>query len=168
VSSQTTFQDIVLTLATADGSSEARRLAAAVTLRFKVIQGEEEAYLARLARRSPDPRVQTLVIDIGRLRGELAVAAQGQAGAFEKALQALEAKRLELIDASPEYKDRLRVLEANAGEVSKALPAGAALIEFRQFRPVNFQAGTLGRPRFAGLLLTNSDDPAPAAPASAL
>jgi CHAT domain-containing protein/Tfp pilus assembly protein PilF len=159
VSSQATFQDVVLSLATAADSSDARRLAATVMLRFKVLQGEEEAYLARLARRSPDLRVQTLVSDIGRLHKTLAEAAQGASDAFEKTLQALEGKRRELIDASPEYKNRLQVLNASPDEIRKALPADAVLIEFRQFREGDFRTARLGELRLAGLLLTGAGEP---------
>jgi hypothetical protein len=168
VSSQANFQDGVLTLATAGASGAARRLAATVMLRFKTLQGEEEAYLARLARRSKDPRVQTLVIDIGRQRAALAAAARSATDAlkkpdatdaFEKTLQALEGKQRELVGISSEYNDRLHVLTADPDDVRKALPAGSALIEFRQFRPADFRANTLGEPRFAGLLLTGSGEP---------
>jgi CHAT domain-containing protein len=113
-------------------------------------------YLARLARRSHDPRVEALVEDIGRLRATLAAAAQGAPDAFEKTLQTLEGKRRELVGISPAYNDRLRVLAAGLGDVRKALPAGTALIEFRQFRPIGFPSGKPGEPRFAGLLLTGS------------
>ena len=40
-----------------------------------------------------------------------------------------------------------------------AVPARAVLIEFRQFRPVDFRTGTPGEPRFAAMLLAGSDDP---------
>jgi CHAT domain-containing protein len=157
---QASFQDAVLTLATAPGSSgEARQLAGSVMLRFKVLQGEEEAYLARLARRSQDPHVHALVKDIGGLRATLAAAAEKTSDAFEKMLQALEGKRRELIDISPEYKDRLQALNASVDDVRQVLPAGAVLIEIRQFRPIDFHAGKVGDPRFAALLLTSSGEP---------
>ena len=60
VSSQAPFQDVVMTLATAENSGGAHRLAASVILRFKLLQSEEESYLARLTRRSQDPRVRAL------------------------------------------------------------------------------------------------------------
>ncbi|MBO0837006.1 MAG: tetratricopeptide repeat protein, partial [Actinobacteria bacterium] len=160
VSSQASFQDVVLTLATAQGASlDARRLAAATILQFKVLQGEEEAYLARLARRSQDPRVHTLVSDIGQLRQTLAAAAQGEPDAFEKTLQALEGKQRELVRISPAYSSRLQVLSAGLDDVRKALPASSALIEFRQFRPLDFHVGKSGEPRFAALLVTGTGEP---------
>jgi CHAT domain-containing protein len=161
VSSQANFQDTVLTLATAaDASGDARRLAGTTMFRFKALQGEEEAYLARLARRSEDPRVQALVNDIGRLRATLAAAAQSAPDAFEKTLQALEGKQRELVAVSPEYNDRLRVLAAGLDGVREALSAGSVLVEFRQFRPfINFGTGKRGEPRFAALLLSGAGEP---------
>jgi CHAT domain-containing protein/tetratricopeptide (TPR) repeat protein len=156
---QATFQDAVLSLALADQSADASWLAATVMLRFKLMQGEEEAYVARLVRRSQNPRVQTLASDIGKLRQTLADATRRTPDAFEKTLQTLEGKRRELIDASPEYKSRLQVLQANADDVRKALPADAVLVEFRQFRPFDFRTEKLGEPRFAGLLLTSAGEP---------
>jgi CHAT domain/Tetratricopeptide repeat len=160
VSSQATFQDAVLTLAIAENSGEARRLAGDVILRFKLIQSEEESYLARIARNSEDPRVRTLAGEIGKLRAALVTAAtQAEPGAFDKALQALEAKQRDLGKVSRIYENQLRVLRANLDDVRAAVPAGAVLIEFRQFRPVDFRTGTPGEPRFAAMLLAGSDDP---------
>jgi CHAT domain-containing protein/Tfp pilus assembly protein PilF len=158
VSSQATFQDAVLTLATQHSSGDAGRLAANVMLRFKVLQGEEEAYLARLTRRSQDARVRTLADELGKLRTALAVAARGAPDEFAKTLRALEAKQQTLVAASPDYKNRLRVLTANLDDVRAVLPADAILIEFRQFQRVDFHTGTPGESRFAGLLLAGIDE----------
>ena len=57
---QGTFQDLVLTLALREQTPEAVALAGTVMLRWKQLQGEEEAYLARLVRRSLDPRIVAL------------------------------------------------------------------------------------------------------------
>jgi CHAT domain-containing protein len=51
------------------------------------------------------------------------------------------------------------VQTANLGDVQASLPAGAVLIEFRQFRQVDFRTGKLGEPRFAALLLSGFDEP---------
>jgi hypothetical protein len=159
VSSQATFQDVVLSLATAEGSGDDRRLAGTVMLGFKGLQGEEAAYLARLTRHSEDPRVRTLADQLGKLRTRLVAAARGAPDAFEKTLQALEAKQQELVVTSPEYRNRLRVQTASLDEVRAALPAGTLLIEFRLFQPVEFRTGKLSEPRFAGLLLAGSGEP---------
>ncbi len=55
VFSQSTFQNAALSLALQEQNTAARQLAGAVMLHWKQLQGEEEAYLARLARRSPAP-----------------------------------------------------------------------------------------------------------------
>jgi CHAT domain-containing protein/tetratricopeptide (TPR) repeat protein len=159
VSSQATFQDAALSLAMTERSSDARRLAGTVILRFKLLQGEEEAYLARLARRSQDPRVRMLAEEVGKLRTTVAAAARAESGAFNKALPALEAKQQALGEVSRDYKDHLRVQTANLDDLRAALPPGAVLIEFRQFRQADFRTGKLSEPRFTGLLLAGFDDP---------
>jgi CHAT domain-containing protein len=160
VSSQANFQDAVLTLATTKASGEASRLAGSVLLHFKGMQGEEEAYLARLTRRSQDPRVQTLAAEVGKLRSALAAAARAtEPGAFDQALQALEAKQQELGRISRDYKDHLRVQTANLDDLRGTLPVDGVLIEFREFQPVDFRTGKLGEPRFTALLLAGFDEP---------
>jgi CHAT domain-containing protein len=159
VSSQAPFQDAVLNLAMEENSSEARRVAGNVMLRFKLLQSEEESYLARITRRSQDPQMRTLVGEVNKLRAALVTAAQAEPGAFDKALQALEAKQREIGKLSRPYQDHLRVQAANLEDVRAAVPARAVLIEFRQFRPVDFRTGTPGEPRFAAMLLAGSDDP---------
>jgi CHAT domain-containing protein/tetratricopeptide (TPR) repeat protein len=183
VSSQAPFQDVVLTLAIAENSGEARRLAGNVMLRFKLLQSEEETYLGRLTRRSQDPQVRLLADEIGKLRAALVASARAEPdefdkalpalqglepkrpatraepGAFDKTLQALEAKQRELAKFSPDYEKHLRVLTANFEDLRAAVPVGAVLIEFRQFRPVDFRTKTPGEPRFAAILLAGSDDP---------
>ena len=88
-----------------------------------------------------------------------AAARGGEPKAFETALQALEAKQLALGQVSRDYKDHLRVRTANLDDLRAALPAEAVLIEFRQFRPVDFRTGTFGEPRLAALLLAGFDEP---------
>lgn len=161
MSSQAQFQDVVLTLATANGATpEARLLAAAVMLQFKVLQGEEEAWLAHLARQSQDPLVKALVRDIARLRAMLAAAVQGPPDAFEKTLRTLEVRQQDLVRISPGYDSRLRVLGAGFDDVRAALAPGGVLVEFRAFEPVDVATGDLGATRFAALLVTGSGEPA--------
>lgn len=129
-------------------------------LRWKGLQGEEEAYLARLAHRSDSPKIRALASEIGDLRAALAAAARSdEPEAFETALRALEAKRLALGRVSRDYKDHLRVRTANLDDLRATLPAGAALIEFRRFRPVDFKTGEFGEPRLAAQLLGGIDAP---------
>jgi CHAT domain-containing protein/Flp pilus assembly protein TadD len=159
VSSRENFQDAVLTLALSDDDGAARRLAASVILRFKFLEGEEEAYLARVARRSQDPRVKTLAEDIKRLRSTVAVAAQKKSGSFDQTLQQLENKQRMLGAVSQDYKDHLRVQASNLDDEQSTLPADAVLVEFRQFRPMDFKTGKLGEPHFAAMLLSGHSDP---------
>jgi hypothetical protein len=42
---------------------------------------------------------------------------------------------------------RSRVLSANLDDLRAVLPAGAVLVEFRQFRPFDFAPGEVGRAR---------------------
>jgi CHAT domain-containing protein len=100
-----------------------------------------------------------LADEVGKLRAALTGAARAEPDAFDKALQALEAKQRALGAVSRDYKDHLRVQTANLDEVRAALPTGAVLVEFRQFRQFDFRAGKLGEPRFAGLLLSGFDEP---------
>jgi tetratricopeptide (TPR) repeat protein len=159
VSSQASFQDVALTLAMTERSSDARRLASNSMLRFKLLQGEEEAYLLSLTRRSQDPRVRALAEEVSKLRATLASAAWVERGDFDRALQALEAKQLALGAISRGYTEVLRVQTANLNDLRSALPASAVLIEFRQFQPVDFRTRKLGEPRFAAVLLAGSDEP---------
>ncbi|MEE9355407.1 MAG: hypothetical protein V3U75_07430 [Methylococcaceae bacterium] len=54
LSSQSDYQDFVLTLATAQNGAKYQRLAGRVVLRWKQIQSDEEAFLARMVQ----PRVK--------------------------------------------------------------------------------------------------------------
>jgi CHAT domain-containing protein/tetratricopeptide (TPR) repeat protein len=152
--SQVPFQNAVLTLATAkESSKEARLLAATMMLRFKVLQSEEEVYLARLSRQPYTAQVQVLAQELGKLRAALAENARGTPEVFESTLKAMEAKRQALVAASPDYRNRLRSMTASVDDVLRVLPTNAALIEFRQFFRVDFRTGELGDLRMAGLLL---------------
>jgi len=129
-------------------------------LRWKGLQGEEEAYLARLARRSDSPKIRALADQVAELRGGLNAAPRSEKpDGFETARQALEAKQLALGQISRDYKDHLRVRTANLDDLRAALPAGAVLIEFRQFQPFDFRKGAWGEPRLAAMLLGGFDEP---------
>ena len=99
VASQSTYQDVALSLAVAHPElDEAQELAASAVLRFKGLQGEEEAWLARLTRRGEDPRIRDLAGEIRRLRAQLAQVYHGGAEKAEVAAltQELESKELAL------------------------------------------------------------------------
>jgi CHAT domain-containing protein/tetratricopeptide (TPR) repeat protein len=159
VSSRSSFQDLVLTLATEENNGNIRRLAGSSMLRFKLLQGEEETYLLSLSRRSQDWRVRTLAKEVSTLRAMLGRAVWAARTEFNQALQALEAKQLELGTISRGYSDILRVQTASLDDLRAVLPAGAVLVEFRQFWPIDFRTGVSGEPHFAGLLLRGPDEP---------
>ncbi|MFO1434132.1 MAG: tetratricopeptide repeat protein [Candidatus Competibacteraceae bacterium] len=160
VVSQSNFQDAALSLALQEQSTAARQLAGTVMLRWKQLQGEEEAYLARLARRSEDPRIRTLAQEIAAQRDQLAkLTHAGKTDEATKVLTELEAKELQLGQVSRDYKDHLRVRTANLEEVRAALPPGTGLLEFRWYQPVDFRAGKSGEPRWVALLLIGFEEP---------
>ena len=70
---QSDHQDLALLIAlAAPDNLMAQRLAADAVLRYKGMQGEEDAVLERLARRSDDPASAELAAEIARLRSDLA------------------------------------------------------------------------------------------------
>jgi hypothetical protein len=96
--------------------------------------------------------VRTLASEVGALRSALeAAAGSDKPDAFDTALRALEAKQLALGQVRRDYKDHLRVRTANLDDLRAALPTGMVLIEFRQFRPVDFRTGEFGEPRLRGV-----------------
>ena len=130
-------------------------------LRWKQLQGEEEAYLAGLVRRSQDPRVVALGRGVAGLRARLAsLAHAGQGDAAAEVLGELEAKEAALGQVSRAYKDHLRVRTASLEEVRAVLPPGSGLLELRQYHPIDFQTGELAEARWAGLLLVGFEEPA--------
>jgi hypothetical protein len=160
VASQAVFQDVTLSLALQKQTPAARQLAGTVMLRWKQLQGEEETYLARLVRRSEDPRVRALAQAIAGLRGQLsALTREDNAEEAMKVLAELEAQELKLGRVSRDYQDHLRVRTANLEEVRAALPPGTGLIEFRQYRPVDFRTWKGAEPHWAALLLVGFEEP---------
>jgi CHAT domain-containing protein len=157
---QTTYQNAALTVATRLSSGAAQRLAANAILRFKLFQVDEERTLARISRRSEDPRVRSLSQELVSLRVSLA-GALGRAqdpDEVREMLRTLRAKQFEL--------DRLARNEAPQGETTatlddlrRALPTGAVLVAFRRFLPIGLEDRTKKDSRFAALLLTASTDP---------
>ncbi|HYQ91971.1 MAG TPA: CHAT domain-containing tetratricopeptide repeat protein [Candidatus Competibacteraceae bacterium] len=160
VASQSSFQNDALSLALQEQNTAARQLAGIVMLRWKQVQGEEEAYLARLVRRSEDQRVRNLAQEIATQRDQLAkLIRAGKPDEATQVLTELEAKELQLGQVSRDYKDHLRVRTANLEDVRAALPPGTGLVEFRQYQPVDFRAGKGGEPHWVALLLIGFEEP---------
>jgi CHAT domain-containing protein len=159
ISQASSFQNVILTLATTEESGAASRLAGSIILRFKLVQGEEEAFLAHLARTARDPEALELTDKVRRLRAALADAVRVKSSTLETTLQELEATQRELGKRNSRYKSYLQVLRSSLSNVQARLPPGAALIEFRQFRPIDFRGGKSGDPHFAGMLLADLEEP---------
>ncbi len=159
LTSQSNFQDVVLTLALSHPEPDFLDLAAKVMLRWKQIQGEEEAFLARLVRRrsEKDTEIRELAKQIADLRRDLSHLAnlpEPDADLQRKKLNELEAREIRLAQISREFNRHLQVRGANVDDVRQYLPReGGALLELRQYRPADFKTGKLGEPHWAALLL---------------
>lgn len=154
-SSQRGFQDTVLNLALqAPGNAEATRLAASVVLRFKGLQAEEEAYLARVLRRTGDAEARALASEIAELRAELARTFH-KAGESDPAaqLRELERKEMALGRMSRDYATHLQVRRAELAELQRALGPRDALIEIRRYRQLDIKTFGAGDLRYAGILI---------------
>ena len=158
---QSSFQDVVLTLGINYGSQQALALGGDVMLRWKQLQREEQAYLARLLRTEKNPEIEVLEQDLARLRADLARLAQEEKPSEDPSakLAELEAKELELASASQTYKRHLEVSRAGLADVQAAMPTGGVLIEFRQYQPVNFATGKSAAPRWAAMLVRGFNQP---------
>jgi CHAT domain-containing protein len=159
LSSQSNFQDVALTLALSHPEPDSLDLAAKVMLRWKQIQGEEEAFLARLVRRrsEKDTEIRELAKQIAELRRDLSHLAnfpEPKADLQRQKLNDLEAREIRLAQISREFNRHLQVRGANADDVRHSLPRdGGALLELRVYRPADFKTGKLGEPHWAALLL---------------
>jgi CHAT domain-containing protein len=156
VASQSTYQDVALSLALLPGAgASASELAASALLRFKSLAVEEEAYLARLERRSPDPRIRAVATEIRQLHQQLAKLFQGGgSGQQMKDLTAqLDAKELELGRISRDYAPYLQVKNASLQDLRAGLQPHSALLELRAYQPADFKSGGLGDWRWAGVLI---------------
>ncbi len=156
---QAEFQDVVLTLALSHPELDYFDLAAKVMLRWKQIQGEEEAFLARLVRRrsEKDTEIRELAKQIADLRRDLSHLAnlpEPNADLQRKKLNELEAKEIRLARISHEFERHLQVRGANVGDVRQRLPRDSgALLELRLYFPVDFKTKKLDEPHWAALLL---------------
>ena len=164
LTSQSHFQDVVLTLTLSHPEPEYLDLAAKVMLRWKQIQGEEEAFLARLVRRrsEQDTEIRELARQSAELRRDLSHLANSpepNADLLLKKLNELEAKEIRLAQISREFNRHLQVRSASVDDVRHFLPLDrGALLELRQYRPGDFKTGKLGEPHWAALLLPAAGD----------
>ena len=156
VASQSTYQDVALSLAMLPGAgADAGELAASALLRFKGLAVEEEAYLARLMRRGQNPRIRAVATEVRQLHQDLARVFQGGgSGQAVKDLSAqLDARELELGRISRDYAPYLQVRSASLQDLRASLTPDSALLELRAYQPADFKSGQLGPWRWAGVLI---------------
>jgi CHAT domain-containing protein len=156
VVSQSTFQNVVFTLALRQASPEFLAFAADVLVRWKQVQGEEEAFMARLVRTSGDPALQTLGKEIMTLRGDLGRLVntpEPDPAALRASHEALETKELELARRSRPYEQHLKIRSADVDDVRAHLPQDSVLLELRLYAPVDFNTGTMRALHWLALFL---------------
>jgi len=146
----------VFTLAFRQASPEFLAFAADVLVRWKQVQGEEEAFMAHLVRASGDPALQALGQEIMARRSALSHLANTPApdpATLRTSHEALEAKELELARFSRRYEHHLRVRGAGVDAIRTHLPQDSALLELRLYTPVDFKTGKRGALHWLALLL---------------
>ncbi len=160
---ETNFQDAIFTFASLYDSKELSKFAANVELRWKQIQGEEQAFISKLVQTSNDPRTKKLASKITSIRALLPRSfpidgnKQG-AKTPEMLLEELELAELELADLSREYKENLKVYDVDVQRVRAALPAYGTLIEYKLYKKADFKNGDLGDLHVAAMLITAESD----------
>ena len=156
VASQASYQDVVLSLALSPKAGpDAAELAASAVLRLKGLRAGEDAYLAHVARRSRDPKARAIAAELANMHGQLAALSHGEGKAAEiAALTArLQTREVALAQVSRKYGQQLQARSLNLSDLRARLAPRAALLELREYRPVDFRAGKRGPRRWAGALL---------------
>nr|VFK32528.1 MAG: Tetratricopeptide repeat-containing protein [Candidatus Kentron sp. MB]VFK75964.1 MAG: Tetratricopeptide repeat-containing protein [Candidatus Kentron sp. MB] len=160
--SQSSFQNVVFTLAVAelpqDIKRKARQLAANVLLRWKRLAGEGEAVMARIARASDDPKVRELAGQLARERSQLSrlvhrPQSQYDKAAVDAARDRVEKREVQLAEASGAYQSYRASRSVNWQQVRDALPTGSALISLRAFNQADFKTGKHGKPRWLAMVI---------------
>ncbi|AUB83301.1 CHAT domain-containing tetratricopeptide repeat protein [Candidatus Thiodictyon syntrophicum] len=149
------LQDIVFTLALAHPDSAALPLAADILLRWKRLAGDEEAVIARLTRTSRDPRVMDLGGRLRQARSELSRLVnlpKPDPKVTAAELAELERLETELAGLSRRFRGQVAGRSVEWESVQAALPRGAALLELRAFKPVDFKTGKFGEDRWLAVL----------------
>ncbi len=158
---QSIFQDSVLTLGLDHPRPDTIDLAGDVMLSWKQVQGAEATYTARLSRTEDDPDIRALADEISALRTQLAALAH--VGTSDQnpiaILDELEAKELALARLSGTFRQRRQARRASLRDLQDTLSAETAVIEFRQYRPVDMKSADRGDPRFIALLVQPDQPP---------
>ncbi len=158
VFSQANYQFFAISLALRYPDFEpAQELAALAALRFKGVQAEEEALLARLARRGREPEAAKLAAEIAANRSRLSRAFHEGGEDIDSLKDVLEAKELALAKVSRRYNRSLQVRSASLEELRQSLADDTVLVEFRRYEPFEFERLESGLPRWAAIVIARSD-----------
>lgn len=157
--SQADFQDVVLSLAILHPLPDIIRLAADTMLRWKRVQGEEEAFIENLVNRSQISQVVELGKKLEELRSQLAYLYHtGQP--IRKTLEEMEKTRLDLAQLSRDYRMLRKGRAVDLQQLIRSIPPNSALIELKQFRMIDFTNRKKGDWHWAGLMvMANSENP---------
>jgi hypothetical protein len=161
VASQSTYQDVALTLAQLPGAGVAgSEMATSALLRFKGLAVEEDAYLVQLAHSGKDAQIRAVAAELQSLHAQMARLSQGSASAQDVAdlTARMDAKQLELGRLSHKYAASLQVRSAGLKELRDHLAERSALLDMRLYHRVDFKTGTFGAARLAGILIPPSGD----------
>ena len=156
VASQASYQDVVLSLALSPKAGpDAAELAASAVLRLKGLRAGEDAYLAHIAHQNRNPEARAIAAELANMHGQLAALFHGEGKAAEiAALTArLQAREVALAQVSRKYGQQLQARSFDLADVRARLAPRVALLELREYRPVDFRSGEPGPLRWAGALL---------------
>ena len=154
--SRADFQDIVLSLAILHPMPDTIRLATEIVLRWKRVQGEEEAYIENLVRRSKNESVVKLGKKLEGLRSQLAYLFN-TGKPFEDTLSEMETTRLELARLSRDYSVLHKSRKVDLNQLVNSIPPDSALIELKQFRMVDFNRRKKSDWHWAAILVKPND-----------
>ncbi len=164
------FQHIAFTLALAHPDGPALPLAADILLRWKRLMGQEDALLTRLARRSPDPQVRALAVQVQEARTRYSRLVNrpepqpAQLAALKEALADLDRLEVALRTRSRTFAEGDAAHAVTGEEVARVLPHGTALLDLRAYKPIDFETGERGEDHWLALLIV-AKDPATTGPA---
>jgi CHAT domain-containing protein/Flp pilus assembly protein TadD len=167
VASQSTYQDVALTLAQLpDAGAAGSEMAASALLRFKGLAVEEEAYLAHLARRGEDERIRAAATELQGLHAQMArlteagEALQGSPSSQQMVdlIARVDEKQTELGHLSRNYATSLQVRNASLEDLRTHLPGHSALLDIRLYHRFDLKEVISSPARFAGVLITSTGD----------
>jgi CHAT domain-containing protein/tetratricopeptide (TPR) repeat protein len=159
VASQAGYQNLALNLALLpSGDAAATDLAGLAVLRFKNLAADEDARLAHLSHTSRDERVREAASRVRDLRARLALISRvGSRAEVAAVAEQLDTTQLALGKLSRTYGASLQARHANLNDVRVALaslPTQSALLEIRQFQPLDFRVDAKRPAHWAGVLIS--------------